>query len=128
MEYLSIEDFLLVAEGVLSIPADTLAKASRLDLADSALHAPQAGFGDVEFYPEMAMKTAVLGWHIIRNHPLPDGNKRTGYGCMREFVLRNGHQWRSASPEETETIIVAVAAGEMDEESLAHWIAARIDG
>jgi hypothetical protein len=37
-----------------------LARASGLDLLDSALHAPQAGFGDVEFYPDFADKGAVL--------------------------------------------------------------------
>jgi death on curing protein len=35
-------------------------KASRLDLADSALHAPAAGFEDEDFYPDIVDKAAVL--------------------------------------------------------------------
>jgi len=52
-----------------------LARASRLDLLDSALHAPpQGGLVDIEFYPELTAKAAVLVVHLARNHPLPDGN------------------------------------------------------
>lgn len=54
-----------------------LMKMSRLPLADSALHAPQAGFGDVDLYPDFVDKAAVLLVRLPMNHPLPDGNKRT---------------------------------------------------
>ena len=40
--YLDLADFLLIAEAVLDIPAEDLARAGRLDLAVSALHAPAA--------------------------------------------------------------------------------------
>lgn len=46
-------------------------------MAESALSAIQASFGEVEFYPEFQQKVAVLGHRLIANHPLPDGNKRT---------------------------------------------------
>ena len=48
--YLSLAEFLWLAEQVTGIDTTTLTKASRIDLADSALHAPQAGFGDQDFY------------------------------------------------------------------------------
>ena len=48
-EYLDLADFLLIAEAVLDIPAEDLARAARLELAESALHAPAATFGGVEF-------------------------------------------------------------------------------
>ncbi len=51
-----------------------LAKASRVDLADSALHAPAAGFGGDEFYPDLFDKAAVLCGRLAWHHPLPDGN------------------------------------------------------
>ena len=50
-------------------------KASRSDLADSALHAPPAGFADEEFYPDPYDKAAALLCRLAWNHPLPDGNK-----------------------------------------------------
>ena len=48
--YLSLAEFWYLAEHVTGINAPTLIKASRVELADSALHAPQAGFGDTDFY------------------------------------------------------------------------------
>ena len=51
--------YLVIAEEVLGVPADDIASSSRLDLAESALHAPAAAFGDVEFYPDLATKAAV---------------------------------------------------------------------
>jgi hypothetical protein len=42
--------------------------------AGLSIAAPQAGFGDVEAYPDFATKAAVLCWHLVKNHPLPDGN------------------------------------------------------
>jgi death on curing protein len=48
-----------IAEAVLQTPAEDLARITRLDLAESALHAPAATFGGVEFYPDLASKTAV---------------------------------------------------------------------
>jgi hypothetical protein len=39
---------------------ETVVKAIRLDLAESALYGPQAGWGGVAFYPSFPMKAAVL--------------------------------------------------------------------
>ena len=60
MRYLTLAEALTVAEAVTGIDTKTVARVSRLELLESALHAPQAGFGDVEFYPEFAEKAAVL--------------------------------------------------------------------
>jgi death on curing protein len=128
--YLDLADFLLIAEAVLDIPAEDLAHAGRLELAESALHAPAASFGGVEFYPDLARKTAVLAARLINNHPLPDGNKRVGYLCALEFVARNRGSW-TYPPDDpdgdvTVAVIEGVAAGEIDEDDLTAWIAERL--
>ena len=58
MRYLTLAEALVIAEAVTGISSLTLAKASRLELLDSALHAPQAGFGDEDFYPDQYDKAA----------------------------------------------------------------------
>jgi death-on-curing protein len=63
---------------------------------------------------------------LIRNHPLPDGNKRTAYLCLREFVARNGRSWTSPDSNEAVTVLEAVAARELSEEDLSRWVADRI--
>lgn len=77
MRYLSLAEALAIAEAVTGTDIKTLARSARLDLLDSALHAPQAGFGDDDFYPAFLDKAAVLVVRIAKNHPLLDGNKRT---------------------------------------------------
>jgi death-on-curing protein len=49
--YLDLADFLLIAEAVLGVSAEDLAGVAQLNLAASALDAPAAEFGGVEFYP-----------------------------------------------------------------------------
>ena len=62
--YISLAEFWYLAEYVTGINATTLIKASRVELADSARHAPQAGFGDTDFYPDLFDKAAVLACRI----------------------------------------------------------------
>ena len=71
--YIALAEYFWLAEQVTGIEAAVLVKAARVDLADSALHAPQAGFGDQDFYPDAFDKAAVLTCRLAWNHPLPDG-------------------------------------------------------
>ena len=121
-EYLDLVDYLLIAEAVTGIEAEQLAGLPRIDLADSALHAPQASFGGVDFYPDFAFKAAVLLAHLLWNHPLPDGNKRTAWVAMQEFIGRNGHSWEPPPVDESEAVVLRIVAGELDEAALARWI------
>ena len=58
--YLSLAEYYWLAEQVTGIEAAVLIKASRQELADSALHAPQSGWGGNGFYPDIVDKAAVL--------------------------------------------------------------------
>lgn len=73
VEYLGLADYLAIAAEVTCLDIDTVIKVANLDLADSALHAPSAGFGDTDFYPDFVDKAAVLVVRLAKNHPLPDG-------------------------------------------------------
>jgi death-on-curing protein len=131
VEYLGLADYLLIAEAVLDVPAEVLALSSDLNLADSALHAPAASFGGVDAYPSFSMKAAVLCARVCNNHALIDGNKRTAYLCVREFVARNGYDWvppidDGPDGDETVKVMWEVAAGTISELELAGWIAERI--
>jgi prophage maintenance system killer protein len=45
---------------------------------ESAIATIEQGFGDDLFYPNIASRAAHLLYFVIKNHPLADGNKRTG--------------------------------------------------
>ena len=84
--------------------AATLIRASRVDLADSALHAPQAGFDQTDFYPDLQGKAAVLTCRVAWNHPLPDGNKRAAWACLVLFIDLNDGTWATGQPNPDEAV------------------------
>ena len=69
------------------------------------------------------MLGAAYGFGIIKNHPFLDGNKRAGLLAMRAFLFLNGYLFEPSEPDEV-TVIVAVADGSRDQESLAKWLEA----
>ena len=126
--FISLAEYFWLAEQVTGIEAATLVSVSRVELADSALHAPQAGFGDTDFDPNPFDRTAVLVCRLSWNHPLPDGNKRAAWASLLMFVEMNGGRWEPDPPDTDEAVsaMVAVAANEMDEAQLAAWLRERV--
>lgn len=126
--YLSLAEFWFLSEHVTGIDSATLIKASRVDLADSALHAPQAGFDDTDFHPDVYDKAAVLACRIAWHHPLPDGNKRAAWACLVLFIDLNGGSWNDSHPDTDQAVeaMLAVAAHDVDETWLAGWLRDRV--
>lgn len=125
MRYLTLAEALVIAEAVTGIDHLILAKSAGVGLLDSALHAPQAGFGGHELYPEFVDKAAVLAIRIARNHPLPDGNKRLAWGCLTIFCLLNGSDLH-VDPDDAVEQMLGVASGEIDEAAMAIWLSDRL--
>ncbi len=129
MDRLSVEDLLIIAEAVLGVPAEGLARATRLGAAASALAAPfAAGEGSGDPYPQLAEKAAVLCSRLVRNHPLPDGNKRVALLAMLELVARNHGAWTPppGGQDEIAATIEELAARELSEAAFAAWVRARV--
>lgn len=126
--YVDIASFMLIAEAVTGISAGALATHHTISRAESALAAPATGFGEYEKYPTIEEKAAVLCSRIVRNHPLPDGNKRTAFLCMLEFLALNGAKWESSpnDPDETASAIEKLAGGTFSEDRMVKFVRARI--
>jgi hypothetical protein len=56
VHYPDLGDYLAVAADVTGLDVKVLVTSTKLNLADSALHAPAASFGDEEFYPDFCDK------------------------------------------------------------------------
>jgi death-on-curing protein len=90
VDYVDLVDYVAIAAEVTGVDTAALMRTTRLDLADSALHAPASGFGDVEFFfPDFVTKAAVLVVRLTQNHPLTDGNKRAAWVALRVFLEIN---------------------------------------
>ena len=90
------------------------------NLLHSALDAPKASFGGKEMYPTIYEKAAAYLYHIARNHPFNDGNKRTAYVAALAFLNAN-HAPIKFQISNLEQIVVDVANGKLDKEKLAHF-------
>jgi death-on-curing protein len=88
-------------------------------LFESALARPRnlAAYGD----PGVAALAAAYGFGIARNHPFIDGNKRTAFVAVELFLDLNGHELTAADADCVLTML-AVAAGQMDEDVFARWL------
>jgi death-on-curing protein len=131
MRCIELGDFLLIAEAHLGISANHLARIPRvLSLGESALAAPFAGFGDYEAFPALHEKAAVYCSRIATYHPLPDGNKRTAYDVMREFLDRNGASFEHPANGlgGTAQAIEDLAANVLGEQEFIAWVLARVSG
>ena len=91
------------------------------NLLESAVETPFQSFGGIELYPSIQAKAVRLGYGLIKNHPMIDGNKRIGMYVLLTFLETNGIKLRPTNAE-VARVGLAVAAGEMKYEELLAWI------
>jgi death-on-curing protein len=89
-----------------------------LGLLESALARPLNKFAYGE--SDLAALAAAYAFGIARNHPFVDGNKRAAFGSLIVFLGLNGIDL-DAPPEHATAIILAMAAGDIDEDGLTRW-------
>lgn len=70
---------------------------------------------------DLAALAAAYAFGVARNHPFVDGNKRAAFGCMIVFLGLNGIDL-DVEPAMAAAAILALAAGEVDEDGLTRWI------
>lgn len=90
-------------------------------LLDSALETPFQSFGGSELYPTIQAKAARLGYGLIKNHCMLDGNKRIGTHVMLVFLSLNGIEI-SYTQKELYEVILDVASDKIEYEDLLNWI------
>jgi death on curing protein len=123
--YPEFGDFCDVAAGILGTTPEQIARFPNVGLAESALAAPRAGFGDVEVYPTILEKAVILLERLARNHPLPDGNKRTGFFLTGLFLEANGAPLCGAQPDVDVSMVERIAAGQVERREILAWLSER---
>jgi len=88
-------------------------------LFESALARPSqlAQYGE----PDVADLAAAYAYGLARNHPFVDGNKRTAFVALELFLACNG-QVLTADDADCVLMMLALAAGTLDEAGLAAWV------
>ncbi len=88
-------------------------------LLESALSRPKNRwhYGETDH----AVLAAAYAFGLARNHPFVDGNKRAAFHALVVFLRMNDVDFRP-DPAQATAMILALAAGEVSEESLTRWI------
>ena len=124
--YPEFGDFCDIAAEILRTTPEQIARLPNVGLAASAIAAPRAGFGDTDLYPTLLEKAAILLERLARNHPLPDGNKRTAFLMTVRFLEVNGSPLHGTLPDVDVPMVENVAAGQLSQDEIVVWLADRI--
>jgi prophage maintenance system killer protein len=96
MRALSLDE---VLAAIAQLKAELIAKGEATELFGqlrggglaSSIATIEQGFGEELFYPNVARRAAHLLYFVIKNHPLADGNKRTGSFLFLWYLRLNQH-------------------------------------
>lgn len=91
-----------------------------IELLQSAVAMPSAGYGEEYLHSDMYEMAAAYLFHIIRNHPFVDGNKRTGVVAALVFMTMNGIELHAAE-KSFEALVRSVAEGKTDKVKAASF-------
>jgi death-on-curing protein len=121
------EPLFLTLDEVLGIHADQIRRYGGrpglrdLGLLQSALGMPETSFEGAFLHGTVFEKAAAYLFHIARNHPFVDGNKRTALMCALVFLGLNGRRLE-AEPEALYELVDGVAAGSVDKAEVAVFL------
>lgn len=85
---------------------------SALERPTNKWHYEQSGLAEL---------AAAYAFGLAKNHAFVDGNKRIAFMAMIVFLRKNGVQFAPDQAHAT-AMIMALAAGEVSEQSLVRWI------
>lgn len=91
-----------------------------IELLKSAIAMPAAGLGGDYLHTDIYEMAAAYLFHIVRNHPFVDGNKRTGAVASLVFLMMNGIELH-AGEDSFEKMVMATAEGKNDKAVVARF-------
>ncbi len=92
-------------------------------MLESALSMPVAGFDGVLLHPTLHEQAAAYLFHLVKNHPFIDGNKRAALGTALVFLELNGFAVE-ASEDELVRLTIGAADGTVSKSEVAVFLRA----
>lgn len=128
--FLTLEEVLEIHENQITNYGGSLGIRD-LGLLQSALAQPESTFGESLLHQSIEHQAAAYLYHIVKNHPFIDGNKRVGTACMVVFLYINGFELNpeldnpiSDGLTKLEKVVLNVISGSLTKEDLAEFIKA----
>lgn len=89
-------------------------------LLESAVATPKQQFDGQFLHEDIPSMAAAYAFHICKNHPFMDGNKRAAVAAMIIFLSDNGWEFH-ATADEAEPVILQLASGELDKPTFTNF-------
>lgn len=121
----------LTLEEALALHSDQIARyggihgVRDLGLLSSALAAPSSTFDGAFLHPTLIEMAAAYLFHLVKNHPFLDGNKRTGLAAALVFLEL--HELRVEAPDDELTdLVLGVAEGRVTKAEVRSYLATHL--
>jgi len=115
--FLDVEDVLELHESQIEAHGGSSGVRDR-GLLESAVAQPEVSFDGVYAHEGLFSMAAAYLFHIVKNHPFVDGNKRAGFLSAMVFLDVNGVAIEHPS-EELYDLTMGVAEGRIDKATVA---------
>ena len=92
-----------------------------IELLNSAIGIPMATYSGEFLHTDVYEMAAAYLFHLVKNHPFLDGNKRVGAVAALVFLLLNGLDF-DAPEDDFADMVLSVAGGEIDKAEVAVFI------
>ncbi|MGA3066670.1 MAG: type II toxin-antitoxin system death-on-curing family toxin [Tepidisphaeraceae bacterium] len=121
---------LLSVEEVLEIHREQIrrhggsAEVRDMGLLESAVGAATASVGGQPLHEDLFQTAAAYLFHIVKNHPFVDGNKRAGTAAALVFLDLNGIDIRKDEPAFSD-LVLSVAQNKADKPLIAEYLRSR---
>jgi death-on-curing protein len=92
-----------------------------LGLLESAVAMPRASFGGAYLHGTLEEMAAAYLFHLCRNHPFLDGNKRAALAAALLFLALNG-VWIEAGEDELVDLVLGVARSRLHKADVAVFL------
>lgn len=119
IDFLTVDDVLILQKNLVETYGGEEGLRD-LGLLESALATPKAMFGGVFLHLDIYEMAAAYLFHLVKNHPFIDGNKRSGTMAAFVFLSINGLKL-TATPNEFFDIVLGTAEGRFDKKQIAEF-------
>src|SRR6266852_1644927 len=92
-----------------------------ITLLQSAIAMPAAGFGEQYLHADLFEMAAAYLFHIVKDHPFVDGNKRVGIVMLLAFLGLNSRRL-DAESQDVERLVQGVASGRVSKAEAAVFV------
>lgn len=123
IEFLELDDVLAIhAESIRRFGGATGLRDG--GMLESALAMPRSSMFGEFLHPTVHEQAAAYLFHLVKNHPFVDGNKRVGLGSALVFLGVNG-LWDKATNDELVELVLGTVEGRTSKSEVAVFFSER---